>query len=341
MDTAIHALLQLSARDFVSSDPDAPSSVRLSDSRPHARPLPEATAALEQRDQPSSGTAPAERTATHEVVGSTVTEASVRAEPIRTTPVVQAWTVTTEAFSALPRTVQDTLDELRLPPVRQTLSMMLTSLQEAKAEALTARRTTAEPWGIAQKIGKLGTGFFALEVGSTEENKLVGPPATPLPSLPGKVKPVGIGDLLLVRDHLLRYEGGEVAHVENVLRTERVSRDTRRLERTEQTFTIDTETTKEEQRDTQTTERFSLKRETSDTIKQDTEFKAGVQVTARYGPFIEVKANAEFSTKSVSEAATKLATEFSKDVVARSVSKIVEKVHERRTTTNVLEFEEK
>ncbi len=152
---------------------------------------------------------------------------------------------------------------------------------------------------------------------------------------------MGIGDLLMVKEHVLRYEGGELAHVENVLKSEHLSRETRRLERTETSIVQETEQTKEEERDTQSTDRFSLKRETSDTIHQDTEFKAGLSVDAKYGTFVEVKANADFATKTTTDSSTKQATEFSKDTVARSVSKIVERVLERRTVTTLTEFEEK
>jgi hypothetical protein len=54
-----------------------------------------------------------------------------------------------------------------------------------------------------------------------------------------------------------------------------------------------------------------------------------------------VKANADFATKSSSEESAKQASEFSKDVVSRSVSKVVERVLERRSTTTISEFEEK
>ena len=60
----------------------------------------------------------------------------------------------------------------------------------------------------------------------------------------------------MVKEHVLRYEGGDLAHVENVLKSERFERDTRRLEHTETTIFQETETTKEETRDTQTTDRF-------------------------------------------------------------------------------------
>ena len=66
-----------------------------------------------------------------------------------------------------------------------------------------------------------------------------------------------------------------------------------------------------------------------------------MSVDAKYGPFVEVKANADFATSSSSESSAKQASEFSKDVVDRSVSKVVERVLERRTTTTIEEFKEK
>ncbi|MGW1273425.1 hypothetical protein, partial [Streptomyces sp. NPDC002491] len=165
--------------------------------------------------------------------------------------------------------------------------------------------------------------------------------ATALPTTRGNIRPAGIGDLLIVKQHTLRYEGGELAHIENVLPREKLNRETRRLERTEATLVQESETTKTEERDSQTTDRFSLKRETSDTVKRDSEFKAGLAVTARYGPFIEVKANADYATKTATESSVRQSTEFSKDLVNRSVSKVVERVLERRSVTTVEEFEEK
>jgi hypothetical protein len=56
---------------------------------------------------------------------------------------------------------------------------------------------------------------------------------------------------------------------------------------------------------------------------------------------VQVKANADYSTATSTESSVKQATEFSKDVVSRSVSKLTERVLERRTVTTISEFEEK
>jgi len=242
------------------------------------------------------------------------------------------WILSSNAISNIPQDIHNTLSELGIDLNVQPLSNVMETLYAQRADQLLK---------YAHTTVSSGSSMFFVGSSVTQSNAYVGTPSSPFPTGHGTIRPVGIGDLLLVKEHVIRYEGGDLAHVENILKTEHLSRDTRRLERTETTILTETETTKEEQRDTQTTDRFSLKRETSDTIKTDSSFKAGISVDAKYGPFVEVKANADFSTSTAHESATKTASEFSKDVVDRSVSKLIERVLERRSTTTISEFEEK
>src|SRR5439155_5160540 len=64
-------------------------------------------------------------------------------------------------------------------------------------------------------------------------------------------------------------------------------------------------------------------------------------VDAKYGPTVEVKMNTDVATSVSTESSARQASEFSKDVVERSVSKLVERILERRTVTTITEFEEK
>jgi hypothetical protein len=236
--------------------------------------------------------------------------------------VARPWMLSAAGVKALPNAVSATLRDVGTDPTAHSLPMMLDALH---TEALAASELVK-------------SSIVALLEPSDE---FVGAPTSAVPAGHGAIQPAGIGDLLLVKEHTKAYEGGEIAHVENVLQTESLSRETRRLERTETTLMQESETTKEEERDTQTTERSSLSQESSKTIQSDSELKAGLSVDAKYGPFVEVKANAEFATKSSSQESTQQASEYSKDVVARSVSKIVERVRQQRTTTTLSEFEEK
>jgi hypothetical protein len=268
-----------------------------------------------------------------------VPTAGFRPRDLPTTPgkaagTTPSWVMSADAVAALPKNVQDVLSSAGLDPNSMAVPRIINVLHDLKV-GLQHSEAAALPM-LSGKIIKVGNSFDP--VTSTD---YVGTPLAGLPTGHGNVRPVGVGDLLIVKEHILRYEGGELAHVENVLKSERMSRETQRLERTETTILQETETTSEQTRDTQTTDRFSLKRETSDTIKSDASLKAGLSVDASYGPTVEVKANSEFATSSSSESATKQASEFSKDVVDRSVSKLVERVLERRSVTTIVEFQEK
>jgi hypothetical protein len=171
-------------------------------------------------------------------------------------------------------------------------------------------------------------------------------PGTPssLPSLPtapaSVVTPIGIGDLLVVKQRLKRYEAADIAYIENVLRTESFKRDTRRLDRTQTTVTTETDVTTEEQRDTQATERFSLQRESANTIKEDSSLKAGLAVSASYGPTVSVKANVDTASSSSHEDSVKQATSYSKDVTTRAATKVTQTTKQIQTMLTLNEYEE-
>jgi hypothetical protein len=244
------------------------------------------------------------------------------------------WAMSERAVSALPATVRRTLSEHGLDLQTQPLTVVLERLHAKRVEQQIALQKMVIPLPIiVSNFGNAST--------TISPDDYVGTPSEGLPSGHGSVRPTGIGDLLMVKQHVLRYEGGDLAHVENVLKSEHLSRDTRRLERTETTVLQETETTKEETRDTQTTDRFSLKRETEDTIKTDSSLKAGLSVDAKYGPTVEVKLNTDLATSVSTASSAKQASEFSKDVVERSTSKLVERILERRSVTTITEFEEK
>jgi hypothetical protein len=261
---------------------------------------------------------------------------------IEESPVTQAWLLSTETFGGLAPGVIKTAQDVGMDLKSHSLPTVLNALNARRVDLVTGIDLADLPQPVrAFPVGG-GFDFGSGEISPDPAAPYVGPPRGPFPAdVHGKLRPVGVGDLLLVKEHTLRYEGGELAHVENVLRSETLLRETRRLDRTETTVLLEQETTKEEQRDTQTTDRFSLKRETSDTINSEFSLKAGVAVDAKYGPTVEVKANSEVATSTSSESSTRQASEFSKDVVARSVSRLVERVLERRTTTTISEFEEK
>ena len=78
-------------------------------------------------------------------------------------------------------------------------------------------------------------------------------PVVTEPTLPAtqasSLRPVGIADLLQVRQQIKRYVPGEIAHIENILLGENKSRTHRQSTRIVETRLVETETTKEDSRD--------------------------------------------------------------------------------------------
>lgn len=150
-----------------------------------------------------------------------------------------------------------------------------------------------------------------------------------IPTTRGDVEPSGVADLLVIKQQLTGYEGADVAHIENVLRGESSVREHVRRRVTEEFTFIETEETVSEERELESTSRFEMSREVSETIKEEASLKAGLSVSGKYGPVVEFSASAEGSLSRTKEAATKSASEFSQDVTERSATKVTQRTLER------------
>ena len=153
------------------------------------------------------------------------------------------------------------------------------------------------------------------------------------------IKPLGIGDLKVVKQKLKKYVAGEVAHIENVLKGESKDRKHRVLDRTEDIFTVSNETNEETIKDTQTTERFELKKESDKTVQEQMSIQAGVTVSGSYGT-VTFGAHGDFAYSTSTQEATKNSSNFAREVIDKSVSKIQKKTSEERTTKKLHEVEE-
>ncbi|MCX7214234.1 MAG: hypothetical protein NTW53_16395 [Burkholderiales bacterium] len=153
------------------------------------------------------------------------------------------------------------------------------------------------------------------------------------------LRPVGIGDLMVVRQTFQGYRKGEIARVETVMAGETKDRTMRRLDRSEdtQTFALseDFDTTTENT----TTERFELKREAEAVLKTDIAAGLNASVTYKGDPVVStVTANASLSVgKSDSE---KLARNFARDVTDRALSRVQRKSSQTRSRTLISEIED-
>jgi len=154
------------------------------------------------------------------------------------------------------------------------------------------------------------------------------------------IKPIGIGDLKVVKQRLARYEAGELAHIENVLAREKRGREHRRLRQVEEIAVLEREREEESKRDLQSTERFELQSESQRTIRSETSFQAGMELSASYGP-VSLSAFAKFATSNAKEEADKNSTKYAKEVTEKSMARLLERIREERRTRTLEEVEEK
>jgi hypothetical protein len=157
------------------------------------------------------------------------------------------------------------------------------------------------------------------------------------------IKPIGVGDLKVVKNWLKAYKVGEIAHIDNVLQGESKTRVHRRLEKTEDVFSYSSEQEQETQRDTQTTDRFEMKRETDSVLKSDTSVNAGLSLNISYegtGYKILTGITGGFAYSRSQSDQTKTSTNFAREVVDKAVKRVQSRTSQQRTTTKLFETEE-
>ncbi|MEY4926089.1 MAG: hypothetical protein RI894_525 [Bacteroidota bacterium] len=145
-----------------------------------------------------------------------------------------------------------------------------------------------------------------------------------------------IGDLHKTVSQLINFDLGEIAHNEAVLKGETKRRVFTRLDRTELTMTTDSEHSEEKELDTTTDDRFSMERETSAVLSEQNNLSAGVSVSGEYGVpatgSVSASAHLDYSQSSSQENSSREATQFSRQVTSRAVSRVKDRV---RTTKSL------
>jgi hypothetical protein len=153
------------------------------------------------------------------------------------------------------------------------------------------------------------------------------------------IKPLGIGDFKVVKQRLIEYLPGEICDIHNVMKGETKDRVHRRLEKTEETFSFSSSFEDETSRDTQSTDRFELKREVENTLKTDLNVNATANV--RYDNKVVVATvGAGFAYNRSDGTVDKTAQNFSHEVVSKAVSRVQTRTTEQRSVTKLSETEE-
>ena len=160
-----------------------------------------------------------------------------------------------------------------------------------------------------------------------------------------KVKPLGIADLRRVEQKLVCNVPGEIAHIENILKSEAKERATRRLNRVEETTLTSFERESQEERDTITTDRFQMEKATSKVIDQQRSFDVGVSISASYGSKtlgngVSINASSGYSSATSTSESTQQAISYAKEVTEKARQMVIEKNYTEQTRKVIDEFEE-
>jgi hypothetical protein len=156
----------------------------------------------------------------------------------------------------------------------------------------------------------------------------------------GKARVLGIADLMRVEQELDRYELGEIAHIENVLKSERRERRFRTSATTEESLMVEKEHKEESERDLATAERFELQRESQSVINDSASFDAGLTINASYGPSVDATATTNYASTNSTQQSDSASSSFARETTSRATSRIQERTLERRFTRTVRTVEE-
>lgn len=153
------------------------------------------------------------------------------------------------------------------------------------------------------------------------------------------VRSLGIGDLKVVKQTLVRYERGEVAYIENILKGQTKERTHSLKTRTEETLITVVEDSSTSEKDLQSTDRFEVADETSAALSEKQQNEFGVTVSASYGA-VSMSAHTEASDEASQEESAKHSQTFAKEVIAKSIERVQKSVRTERIRKTTTDLEE-
>lgn len=245
--------------------------------------------------------------------------------------------ISTTAIQQFSSETQSLLGDLGVVAGETALDLAMDKIRAKQNSFATSMKKEGTSFINGSKVGKTLTDKAAEELFKTLEPDWL---QYFLPQTTGNISPAGVGDLLVVKQQLKRYENGEVAHIENVLQGELREREHRKRRYSEDTTSTTTETEVAESQETQTTNRFELSQEVKRKVDTELKAEAGVKVSAKYGPSVKVTADAQFSYSNAKSESTAKANSMVREVVEKASQSYKEKMSRTVTRKLINEMEE-
>ncbi len=157
------------------------------------------------------------------------------------------------------------------------------------------------------------------------------------------IKAAGVGDLLVVKKELLKFKKGEIAYIENILKSEKKERSHRTFSSMTESMSSQSSTEHESLKDTQSNEQFSIQKEASNILSKQKSTDKSVNASVEYGnKIVSASINAGYSSSDSSQQTqvNRSASSYAKGITERALDRVVTQVSESRTRTRKSEVEE-
>jgi hypothetical protein len=209
------------------------------------------------------------------------------------------------------------------------------------------RRTMSRQVAAVARLAGKGHGAQALTHAAPEVRQLLAPLVNasvavgePVSIERFGIRPLGVADLRVVRQVLVRYEKGELAHIENVMMGEEFERTHELVQRKDESIYESYEGEAESTRDTQSTERFEMGREARSAAQKWFGGQLGLNASDTYGT-MSVNASVNIYTQRSSDESLMESLNRSREVTAFALDRVREAVYEQRYLSASVELREK
>ncbi|MBC3916197.1 hypothetical protein H8L32_01745 [Undibacterium sp. CY18W] len=162
----------------------------------------------------------------------------------------------------------------------------------------------------------------------------------PFPNLPCCMQILNVAEYRRAEQTLLRYEAGEIAAIVNVLQGEYQERATRRLVRTEDSFLTRTESETTHETDNQSTDRFEMESATKKETEASLDVKFSGTVSGNYGT-VSYEVETGVASHNATHLADQQAVKKTKEITARALDRVINKVIQERQSKRTEEFEDR
>jgi hypothetical protein len=262
-----------------------------------------------------------------------------------------------KAANALSTTTKNTLKNLGVETTKIDVAKSVTLLEKQAATLASQLYADTGTAGTMVRIGNLilpndaiAGGFQVVLDPGQYDNRSPGPcppmvDTTPpndsvtVPVGQGDARILGIADLMVLEQNLLRYQLGEIAHIENVLKSEVRSRKYKTTDTISQTQTTETETTTDKEQDLSSAERFELQTESQTVINTNASKDAGLTIHASYGPSVDATANYNTTSSTSTTQSNTASSSYAREITTKAVDRVQTRTLTSRTvsTINVIE----